>query len=1764
MALDAKLRQWQAALLDMSRRNKLLYFSLERHPGIIFDIEDPATLFGRVTASRRPITVADLPCALDPEDLDAKLLRLRTRAREALNDRGTNILFLAFGLLEWKESAASEETIHSPLVLVPVQLRRDGIASPYRLQLLESEEITVNPTLRERLRRDFNLDLPETVVAPEDDDAVSGVSTASKAAAYLEATLSAMNQTVLNARLFQWTITPFVCLSVFSFTKLVMYQDLQQYQGLVFRHPILKALGGDAPRLPEAPDAPHEPDLDDRLPPHDVLQVLDADSSQQVAIELAKRGTSFVLDGPPGTGKSQTIANIVAECLAQRKHVLFVSEKMAALEVVQQRLRAVGLGEYCLGLHSHKTDKKALINDLRACLEAAERHVRTASDQTASWVRDSDALLGARQHLNAYVRELHTRRAPSEWTAFEVYGRLARLHAVADLDCSLPDPLRVSPTQLGAMEGVLTNLLTRTDVLVGQAHHPWRQTLLQEYTEELAADIRAHFEQASSLLERLRRAVHALDVALGGTDLPMTLHGATQRIRRAGIALQTPTPPHKWMHVPDAGELRRAAAEAQAQAMMYRVRLATLTQWYRPDAIDLDPDPLRAALTEQAERLMGELRVGGGKEPARHNWPLVQAGAIEQHLTRAPEVLVRLADEAGALAGALGCPAPASVQAIDDLAVLAAHLLETPQPPERWLDRDAFAGARVAALDAAERSQRVSNARTELLERYEPAVLQLDLVALDDRFRAHYTSVIRYLRPDYWRDVRALRACLHEGVARSASELARDVQLAHRLMAEEGYLRDQRVEHATALGRLFVGAETDWTHVQRAVAWTDKLQLLLGGEPPSPQVAEYVTGGGRKLQAVQARWQRVADTLAEWRTEAAYLENLLHLDTLPGQALSLEEVAPADLRTWVLERLEACRPYWRAARALALQRHAQTGLAERTWTELLEDLHLIGQLRSLRHWFASRQDDLANLLDLPEPGLDTDWDVVLSALDWCDTVRAAWDGKPLPGQLVEAVCAPGDTQLLAAVCAARDAVQQVMGLLDEEWSFTDRILPRTALLSASAAVESADLGNAASHLTQLVADLPQLEAWIDFRRYWQTCEAAGLGSFLAAVAQRTPVPTNLIALFQRRFCQLWLDAAYRQCPQLARFRGATPGEIIRRFRDLDEGHITLARTRLTEGLAHQRAIAIASASGQVGFSARVDAADLLARQRLSEELTTLRRELGKKRHRSVRQIVQSAGSAILALKPCWMVSPLSVSQYVTPGSVTFDLVIFDEASQVCPEDAICSILRARQVIVVGDPKQLPPTRFFAKGISESEADDGEPEEEIFDSILEECTAIMPRRSLLWHYRSRHESLIAFSNHHFYGGRLHTFPGPQVEHAEGVRFVFVPDGQYDRGRSCTNLPEARRVVELVFEQLTRYPDQSLGVVALSEAQQTAIERELEAWRRSRPDFEQYFDEHRSDAFFVKNLESVQGDERDVIILSVGYGKDASGRLYQHFGPINGAGGERRLNVAITRARHHVMVVSSIRAEELEAAGGRGSGARLLRAYLAYAERGPEVLSLPNGAQHLVEDNQGISFESPFEEQVYQALEAQGLRLATQVGCSGYRIDLAVHDPNRPDRYLLGVECDGATYHASPTARDRDRLRQRHLERLGWQIHRIWSRDWVRDRDGEIRKVLDRLHGLPAPSPQTAIASKVGPNTTVAKPSQQAQATTIPRQPAVAPRTRPTPVPMTQVHTCEGCASFMAKTPTAFLCLQEATIKRRSPDGQTPGCPRWKRAPTRLVP
>jgi very-short-patch-repair endonuclease len=577
--------------------------------------------------------------------------------------------------------------------------------------------------------------------------------------------------------------------------------------------------------------------------------------------------------------------------------------------------------------------------------------------------------------------------------------------------------------------------------------------------------------------------------------------------------------------------------------------------------------------------------------------------------------------------------------------------------------------------------------------------------------------------------------------------------------------------------------------------------------------------------------------------------------------------------------------------------------------------------------------------------------------------------------------------------------------------------------------------------------MERLEEWTRYRAALQEASTPELAEFVKRL--EGVAPASIEAAFERQFFRSWLEEVLPQRPRVARLDAAEHDRLVATFAEVDRRVIELNRKRARAELLGRLPDPAWEASP-------------------GSDLGLLQREVYKKRgHAPLRKLFSAIPRTLVRVKPCLMMSPLSVAQFLEPAAEPFDLVVFDEASQIAPEDAVGTIARARQLVVVGDPKQLPPTPFFhveapdAEGAEEAEIAEGD-----LESVLDECASIFPeRRMLRWHYRSRDEDLIAFSNRAYYDGRLVTFPSPaRAADRPAVEFVHVPDGVYDRGGTGMNRVEAERVAKAVFDQLKAQPDRSVGVGAFSVKQQQAVEDALERLRRADPSLEARFDAARDEFCFVKNLETIQGDERDVIFLSIGYGKDAAGGMSVNFGPLNQEGGARRLNVLVTRAREKVYVFSSIQPEQIDLSRTESAGVRNLRKYLEYAKRGPEAQAgeapdePPGGVERAIEE----------------ALTARGLAIERGVGRSEYRLDLAVREG---DRRLLGVECDGPAYQGGATARDRDRLRRQVLESLGWRLHRLWSPSYIRQPQRELARIVEEVErakaGRPVVQPEVRI-------------------------------------------------------------------------------------------
>jgi very-short-patch-repair endonuclease/DNA polymerase III delta prime subunit len=582
----------------------------------------------------------------------------------------------------------------------------------------------------------------------------------------------------------------------------------------------------------------------------------------------------------------------------------------------------------------------------------------------------------------------------------------------------------------------------------------------------------------------------------------------------------------------------------------------------------------------------------------------------------------------------------------------------------------------------------------------------------------------------------------------------------------------------------------------------------------------------------------------------------------------------------------------------------------------------------------------------------------------------------------------------------------------------------------------------ATPFTELVARIeqwqqqtPLLFRWTQFNGARETLRNTTAAALEPSVLNDAIDADRLLAFWRLALAESLLRIAFAERPALGHFIGELHEKKIARFRELDGGLVAILRARLSRRLHASRP----QLSG--GASPNSEAGILLG-------------EIHRKRgHMAIRKLLTKAGGLIQRIKPCFLMSPLSIAQFLDPRNAAFDLIVFDEASQVRPEDALGAFLRGAQIVVMGDDKQLPPTSFFDHLAAGDDADEENESAAMTDveSILHQCARSFPTKTLQWHYRSRHESLIAISNLYFYENQLRIYPSPVADSdALGLHFVHVPRSAYDVGKTRTNRVEAQIVAAAALDHFRRSPDKTLGIGTFNIQQQQAIQEELELQLRAHPEMEPAIAAAR-EPLFVKNLETIQGDERDTILISLGYGRDASGKLSLNFGPINKEGGERRLNVLISRARERCVVFANFTAQDLVLDTTNAKGLFALKAFLEFAQT--RRLTIPD----TVDDEE----TSAFEDAIASVLQQNGFTVRRRVGCAGFRVDLAIVDPSEPGRYLLGIECDGRKYCEARVARDRDRLRQQMLEQLGWSIHRVWSTDWYRDRPETIARLLQAI-------------------------------------------------------------------------------------------------------
>lgn len=1515
-----------------------------------------------------------LQTRLTSKGLQKRLLELFYDARTLEEEQGVNILYLALGALKWIDPQNVANARYAPILLVPVSLDRGNAGEKFKLRI-RPEDYASNLSLEAFLDRVHGVRLPE-FEASESFDPASYMNEVA------EAVSSKPGWEVLHDD---------ITLGFFSFAKFLMYRDLDPDNwptgARITERPLIRGLLSDGFDVPDDMIL-EDARIDIHIPPADMLHIVDSDSSQALAIHEVRRGHDMVIQGPPGTGKSQTIANIVASAVADGRTVLFVAEKMAALEVVKRRLDANGVGDVCLELHSNKANKRALLDELRRTWELGPPRGQDLGTLTRR-------LTEARDRLNTHADRMHQPHPQAGLTPYQVIGQLARLRLNGERpnDISLVGATTWSPDDFAERHDVILELVERIEAIGKPGDHPWHGVGV---TTMLPTDVERLVRRIAGIADRLDE-ISANEAALAkqlGEEPAATLAGIDALRDLA----------NRIAGAPDlAGDA--LGSEAWANRTPDIERLVAAGERHTYLVTQLKPIMRDIAWTTEITEARSHLAGLPG------DLGQVSLAACTEIATRLPDLL-RVAWE---LSGLLGRDVPSTLAAVQRLADVSERVSVAPEATPEAFAADLWDTGVERAADLAKAAARLEEARSAIGDALLDQAWEMDLSGARATLAAHGTGFFRILSGDWRRANRLVRTILSRS-SQTLDETLRQLDALARGQTARSELREGAEFGRSAFGEHWRSDRSASAPLEALVEWMKSLKGL-GAEPrliaakrPDRARISVVLGRVRALlEAIDVPASRWFEAMGEMRALAF------------GDAPSPKAAELAPLLMY--------------AKRIATADAMTSALFQEVPTDLRKRIILLGHLidgQRITHDIEANEELGHAAFGAAWCGKQSDWPSLREATVW---IMANGDVRMLASQFK-------DRKVLAA--DAEDIIERRSALALELRQLSNDLKLDVGEAVGAARLEDLPIKTLHERLGVWSRSGEHLSRWVAYRDRAQEASKLGCGDVVAHLRHGKLSPIEAIAAFEMAYYEAVYADLVRIDPELGRFDGTLHGRIAKDFAEMDRQRIALASVEVVR--AHHQRIPARDGGGNVG------------------PLGILRSEMQKRRsHLPVRRLMEKAGPAVLALKPVFMMSPLSVAQFLTPGVFEFDLLIMDEASQIQPVDALGAVARAKQVVVVGDPKQLPPTAFFAKMIGAASDDDEDDSTRVGDieSILGLFTARgLPTRMLRWHYRSKHQSLIAVSNRQFYESKLFIVPSPYTTEAGmGLRFHHIPNGIFDAGGTRTNVVEAKIVAEAIARHATEHPGLSLGVAAFSAAQRRAILDQLENIRRTlTPGVEAFFQAHPSEPFFVKNLENVQGDERDVIFISVGYGPTVpGGRPPMRFGPLGTEGGERRLNVLISRAKRRCEVFSSITDEDIEpdfAATRKGVFA--FRMFLHYARTGRLTLS----------ESAGRDQANVFEEQVATALQARGYQVHRKVGLAGFFIDLAIADEERPGVYLLGIECDGSSYHSSRSARDRDRLRQSVLESHGWRLHRIWSTDWFHRPQEQLQLVISRIEAAKA--------------------------------------------------------------------------------------------------
>jgi len=1549
-----------------------------------------------------------------PHSLEALLKKIKTKADTAIQETGSNYLFLVIGFLSYFDAPHSDKENLAPLILVPVKLEKGKIDketnSYFYSVSYTGEDLLPNLSLIEKMRIEHGIAFPE----------LNGDTRPSEYFAKIQNILAKNNK-------HRWRIKNQANLALLNLTQLLKYLDLdtERWPNLL-EHPIIlelfnqneKEFGGDF--------SFEEYEIDE-IPSiyKDYPTILDADTSQHHAIIDVLDGNNLVIEGPPGTGKSQTIVNLIAAAISRNLKVLFVAEKMAALEVVKRKLSNLGLGDLCLELHSHKTQKSKFIDGIKKRFNMEPMEYPEKLDDLIN------RLEVHRDRLKEYVEVINSEWEASGLTIHEILHAATRYRKEIYIDAAKCHPHKnirdfFSINKVKDIEEIadaysdaLKAVSSFTDEDTPKKH-PWyglQNTALEFHDrDEICNQLAIVQNCLHQLVKKINDLKNEYKISIDPNSLSLS---SFESICKQIDSIPDITDDAFIHLLPQLSEghlvyaLQRDIREFEDLYLRY-IELS----YSFSEKIILSPDAL-LSLNRQKRNLPTILQA---------NDKLSELDQLKQEVTEITDSLkyyqefyfskiINESKDLGKYVKANKSGVKAFIQVLNVVSLL---------PPSHIPHRDSLFDNFQLDKHIPELSSSIMRLREiqKELEVYFDISKVPDITELKNIENSLQELHIFKWFDKKWRFARRELFSISNSSKHSLKQLVSQLSNLILFVEKRNRLESDHL-YNKVFGPYFQGIATDINKIHQLRKWYKAVREKFGvGFGPDVELGNLIINLPDLLfnalqveysQGIVTSLQLLVESIEELEKSISFEWNNESLIEKDGQLTLINNYI--DDAVEVLSNVEYDQ---------------NTSLAEfTTQVKYIESIQ-----KNYKKW---RKENILNQLC---PNTQT---LTLENPENSNLLDSIKQVSNLAKVIHEDI---SDSYLNSALYNNPDKeyyeelkiYSQEANKIIEKYYNSYKKLVKTTEINYSLWYPSSEAGIVRwiARNDYALNNKQSISSWLDYIKAKYEVVDNGLKELTIEAEVNNLKPQQF-----KHACLLGLyDAAAREIlsnhPILRAYSGLKLESARKKYIEYDRDYIRL------------QAMSVMASADEYTFPEGIDYG-LVGEY---TEYGLLKNEISKrKRHIPIRQLISRAGETLSSIKPCFMMSPMSVAQYLPQDYVEFDLVIMDEASQMKPEDAIGSIARGKQFVVVGDPKQLPPTTFFDKLSEDDYPDEYSIAMESVESILDAATPIFNKRSLMWHYRSEHEKLIEFSNRHFYDNKLILFPSPNgTSNQYGIRFHYINNGTFIDRR---NIEEARQIASLVKKLVLTGQSKSIGVVAMNSIQRELIEDEIEVLAKQDDMFREMFEKVSKkdvEPFFVKNLENVQGDERDIIIISITYGPETiGGPVMQRFGPINTDVGWRRLNVLFTRSKKRMYIFSSMKSEQIKITSHSKRGVYALKEFLHFAESGHKYAPIKTGK----------SPDSDFEIAVMKFLNEAGFKCIPQLGVAGYYLDIAVINPNNDNEYLLGIECDGATYHSSKSVRDRDRLRQEVLENLGWKIMRIWSTDWYKDPESAIKPIIKEI-------------------------------------------------------------------------------------------------------